>query len=301
MTASAPSSNGAQPTLELRQFTLRSAAQWASPVSVCSHAARIGLVGDWQPLFELLSGRGQALGGSAQVLGCELESAIARGILGFAACDVPLPGSFTVTEYLEHAARLSHGSLRRAEREAQRALDRYGLGELAKRKLAQLVLYQRRALGIAVSTLTAPPVVCLEAPVRGLDAPSTVYITQLCREASAHSRVILSSALPNAASAERSLLEACDELFVSRLGTKVTHGAPSQIFAGSTHYGITVKGAQIAAFAQALSGAGVRLEPRAEAGSFNAELPENGSSDLLLDAALDHGLIVLELEPSWVR
>jgi len=301
MTAPDPSSNGALPTLELRQFALRSAAPRAAPVSFCSHAARIGLVGDWQSLFELLSGRERASSGSAQVLGCELESAISRGILGFAACDVPLPGSFTVTEYLEHAARLSHGSSRRAAREAQRALDRYGLAELAKRKLGQLVLYQRRALGIAVSTLTAPPVVCLEAPVRGLDAPSTVYITQLCREASAHCRVILSSALPDAASAERSLLEACDELFVSRPGTPLTHGAPSQIFAGGAHYAITVKGQQIAAFSQALSGAGVRLEPRAEAGSFDAELPENGSTDLLLDAALDHGLVVLQLEPSWVR
>jgi len=300
MSAPDPGSDGSTPTLELRQFAVRSAgATWTPPLSVRSHAERIGLVGDWEPLFQLLTGRAEASSGSAQVLGCELESAISRGILGFAACDPVLPGSFTVTEYLRHAARLSHGSASRAVHDAQRALDRYGLAELAKQKLAQLALYQRRALGIALSTLTVPAVVCLEAPLRGLDAASADYIARLCGEAGAHSRVLLSSALPSSPSPERSVLTACDELFVYKQGQLVAAGAPSSVFALGTRYSLSVKGPRIAAFSQALRDAGVRLEPQSQAGSFHVELPpaSSASTDLLLDAALDHGLIVLELEP----
>ncbi|MEI9937220.1 MAG: hypothetical protein WDO69_08330 [Pseudomonadota bacterium] len=298
MNAPSARADGAAPTLELRQFAVRSAgAAWATPLSLRSDARRIGLVGDWEPLFQLLIGRAEAESGSARVLGCELESAISRGVLGFAACDARLPGSFTVGEYLRHAARLSHGSASRAVHDAQRALDRYGLAELAKRKLAELALYQQRALGVALSTLTAPAVVCLEAPLRGLDAPSADYIARLCGEANAHGRVLLSAALPSSPSAERSLLDGCDELFVHQRGALVAEGAPSSVFALGTRYLLSVKGQRVAAFSQALRDAGVRLEPRTQAGSFSVELAEKGSTDLLLDSALDHGLTVLELEP----
>ncbi|HEY3257186.1 MAG TPA: hypothetical protein VGJ91_24680 [Polyangiaceae bacterium] len=299
MSTPTAASDDAAPTLELRQFALRAAgAAWATPLSVRSEAARVGLVGDWEPLLELLTGRAQAASGSAQILGCPLESAISCGIVGFAACDVRLPGSFTVSEYLRHAARLSHGSQSRALHDTQRALDRFGLVGLAQRKLAQLALYQQRALGIALSTLTAPAVVCLEAPLRGLDAPSADYVARLCGEAAAHSRVLLTAALPSSPSAERSLLDSCDELFVLKRGALLSSGAPSAVFATGTRYSLSVKGRQIAAFSQALEQAGVRLEPRAQAGLFNVELPAAASnSDLLLDTALEHGLIVLELEP----
>jgi len=298
MSAPAVVSSDALPTLELRQFSLSSAGvSWGAPLNLHSRAQRIGLVGDWTPLLQLLTGRTRAVGGSAHVLDCALELAIARGILGFAACDVPLPGSFTVLEYLQHAARLSHGSAKRAAQDTQRALERYGLVELGKRKLAQLVPYQRRALGIALATLTDPPVVCLETPLRDLDAPAANYITRLCGEAATHARVIVSAALPPSPSPERTLLDGCEELFLVKRGTLVAHGPPGQLFAAGTRYAISVKGAQIAEFSRSLSEAGVRLEARARVGSFDVELPRGASSDRLLDAALQHGLIVLELEP----
>jgi ABC-type multidrug transport system ATPase subunit len=301
MSAPNPCTDDPAPTLELEQFAVRSAgAVWGPPLSVRSHAERIGLVGDWEPLFQLFRGSAEVASGSARVLGYELETAISRGVLGFAACDAVLPGSFTVSEYLRHAARLSHGSKSRAVHDAERALDRYGLAELAKRRLAELASYQQRALGIALSTLTAPAVVCLEAPLRGLDAASADYIARLCGEAALHSRVILSAALlPSSASAERSLLLTCDELFVHKQGALVAEGAPSSVFSEGARYSLSVTGPRIADFSRVLRDAGVRLEPRSQVGRFSVQLPEGGNSgtDLLLDAALDHGLIVLELEP----
>ncbi|MEO8904656.1 MAG: hypothetical protein ABI488_19780, partial [Polyangiaceae bacterium] len=58
-----------------------------------------------------------------------------------------------------------------------------------------------------------------------------------------------------------------------------------------------VKGAQVAAFSAALTEAGCRLRERNGPGSYWVELPESGSTDLLLDAALRADLVVLELEP----
>jgi len=300
MNAMVAALEGAAPTLELRQFAVRSAGPaWAAPLSLRSTAQRVALVGDWDPLFQVLSGRAEVASGEASILGNPLESAISGGILGFAACDPPLPGSFTVNEYLVHAARLIHGSLNRARQDAQRTLERYGLVELTKRKLAELVSHQRRALGIALATLTAPPVVCLETPLRGLDAPSADYIARLCGEAAAHSRLVLSSNLPASPSPERSLLDTCDDLFVVARGELLARGAPSAVFAASSRYTLCVTGDNIAAYASALGVQGVRVEARTEPGRFHVELPQTGteSSDVLLDTALEQGVIIVELEP----
>ena len=303
MHAKAAESNGAAPTLELQQFTPRSpGAAWKAPLTLSSNARRVALVGDWGPLFQVLTARAEVASGHATLLGGALESAIPRGILGFAACDPPLPGSFSVTEYLQHAARLSHGSASRASHDAKRALERYGLSELAKRKLSELALYQRRALGVALATLTEPPVACLETPLRGLDAPSADYIARLCVEAAARGRLLLSADLPSSPSPERSLLDACDELFVLAQGVLVAHGTPNAVFAAGSRYALSVKGDKIEGFANALRARGVRLEARAEVGRFNVELASSSSesTDVLLDTALDHGLVVLELEPIFV-
>jgi len=72
-------------------------------------------------------------------------------------CDPPLPTWCSVCEYLEHAAELSHGARARAKTDARRVLEEYGLAELAALKVGQLLLYQRRALGIALAALTLPP------------------------------------------------------------------------------------------------------------------------------------------------
>jgi len=300
MNASAADANGSAPTLELQEFALRSpGAAWSAPLRLRSNASRLALVGDWNPLFQALSARAEIASGSATVLGCALESAIARGVVGFAACDPPLPGSFSVKEYLQHAARLTHGSATRSVHDAKRALERYGLTELAKYKLARLVLHQRRALGIALATLTMPAVICLETPLRGLDAPSADYIARLCLEAARHGRLIISADLPHSPSPERSLLDACEDVCVLERGVLVAQGAPSSVFAPNSRYALRVTGEPLAPFLDSLRKLGMQVVVGADAGCFRIELPQAGgeTADLLLDTALDHGVVVVELEP----
>ena len=289
------------PTLELREVGWLFEATASSTLSLASHAQRVGLVGNWQPLFRALLGQTRLTRGSAQFFGCDLGCAISDGVLGFALCDPELPPTFTVLEYLLHAARLTHGSRSRARQEASAALQRFELGALAKRELSRLAPFERRALGILAATLTSPPVVLLEAPLRDLEAPAADYVARLCAVASEHSRVIVSAPYPHSPSAERALLDACDELFVLEGGTLIAQGPPSTLFAPAQRYLITVKGSKIAAFAAALSGAGCTLDTRSPPGHFSVDLPLDATTDLLLDTALAHDLIVLELEPLYAR
>ena len=289
------------PTLELREVGWLCDATVSSTLSMASHAQRVGLVGNWQPLFRALLGQTALTSGSAQIFGCDLGCAISDGVLGFAPCDPELPPTFTVLEYLLHAARLSHGSRSRARQEASVALQRFELGALAKRELSRLAPFERRALGILAATLTSPPVVLLEAPLRGLEAPTADYVARLCAVASEHSRVIVSAAYPHSPSAERSLLAACDELFVLDGGTLMAHGAPSALFAPTQRYLITVKGSGIAAFSGDLSDAGCTLDTHSRPGHLSVDLPPDATADLLLDSAVAHDLIVLELKPLYAR
>ncbi len=289
---------GEPATLELHDVTIRRAGSaLLSTLSLRAETHQIGLIGDWEPLFQALTGRAQLVSGSAQLMGCELSHALARGVVGFAPCDPPLPGSFSVLEYLRHAARLSHGSSGRAFADSKRALDLYRLGDLATRQLSRLATFERRALGIACASLGAPPVLCLETPLCGLDAEPADYIARLCSEAAKRSRVIVSATFPSSPSPEHALLDACQELCVLSRGALVAQGAPNQILAPSTRYLVSVSGAKAAEFSGVLRAAGCKLSERDGLGRYLVELPESGTSDLLLDAALASELVVLELRP----
>ncbi len=298
-------------TLELHDASFgRVGATGVAPLSLRSDARRIGLVGNWQPLFRGFTNESTLTAGSARILGSDVHVALMRGVVGFAACDPDLPASFSVFEYLEHAARLSHGSPARAKDDARRALEEYGLSELAPRALGRLVRYQSRAVAIACAAVSAPAVLCLETPLHDLDAASADYIARLCAHAAERSRLIVSTALPSTPSAERALLDACNELFVLKHGTLVAHGSPSHVFAPSPRYLLTLVGAKNGDFAAALSRVGCQVTEQASPKAFNAllavgsrvtryliELPEPSSQSLLLDAALEQGVTVLELEP----
>jgi ABC-type uncharacterized transport system ATPase subunit len=205
-----------------------------------------------------------------------------------------------VRDYLEIAARLRHGSPSRAATETQRALDRFGLNGIVAQRLDRLQHFQRRALGIALASLGEPELCALEAPLRGLDAQAADLVGRLVAELGRHCRVLVSSEVPTTPSPERTLLDGCDELFVLLGGELVAQGAPSRVFGPNERYLLTVTGARVHELAEALQTAGCELSARARSGSFSVTLPERATSDLLLDCALDAGVVVHELEPVLV-
>ena len=70
-------------TLELRDASFCGAGRArTAPLSLCSVAHRVGLVGPWQPLFEALTGDTRISAGSAQIFGCNIERALATSSVG---------------------------------------------------------------------------------------------------------------------------------------------------------------------------------------------------------------------------
>jgi ABC-type multidrug transport system ATPase subunit len=299
------------PTLELDRARFRNAdGTPSSELTLCSRAERIGLIGDWGVLFRALSGEASVTSGQARIFGLELRAALAQNALGVALCDPTLPNSFSAREYLEHAARLSHGSRTRAQNDARHTLADFGLTELTNKKISELPTYQRRALGLALAAVTRPAALCLESPLRDLDAASADYVARLCLHASERSRVIVSCAAATTPSPERALLDQCQELFALERGSLAAHGTPEAVFSSSSRYLVTLSGARDEEFARALGQAGCELTkqssstvlaafvaPGARLTRYLLELPEASSTDLVLDAALDSGMTVLELEP----
>jgi len=290
-------------TLELRAARFRDGAEaLTSALTLRSSARVVGLVGEWGALFRALTGA--VVEGEARVRAVALGSALARGVVGFAPCDPELPPSFTVQEYLEHAARLVHGARRRATNEAQRALAIFELDASSRQKLGPIALADRRALVLAAAALNQPELCLVEAPLRGLDAPSADRLVRACARVAEHSRLVVSCEPPTTPSPARALLDLCEELFWLEDGKLIAQGVPDAVLASGSRHRITFAGARNQALEEALVGAGCPLAFRDEgavnghpATRYIVELSPDMTAHTLLEAARSKGFAVLELEP----
>lgn len=290
-------------TLELRAARFRDGAEaLTEALTLHSEARAVGLVGEWGALFRALTGA--IVEGEARVCGVALRDALASGTVSVAPCDPELPPSFTITEYLELAAHLVHGSRSRAKQEVTRALERFSLANAAKRKLAELPLVERRLLVVAAATLGAPTACLLEAPLRGLDAAASDRLVRACALVSEQCRLIVSSAPPTTPSPARALLDSCGELFWLENGKLGASGSAQMLLASSSRYHATFAGSHSKPLAEALVASGCRVALRDEgaingkpATRYTIELPARAAASTIIDTAAGSGVTLLELEP----
>jgi ABC-2 type transport system ATP-binding protein len=109
--------------------------------------------------------------GSARVLGHDVVGArgpVRRG-LGLVFQETSVDGLLTVEENLRFAARLAGLGGGRLRESVAAALERAGLGPLARRPVRQLSGGWRRLLDIARATLHRPELLILDEPTVGLD------------------------------------------------------------------------------------------------------------------------------------
>lgn len=312
MSHAVPVSSSAAPTLELdAAIFAREGAAPEAPLTLQFAAGQLGLVGDWDVLFEAALGTARRVSGTAQMAGSAIEDCLAQGTVGLAMCDPVLPGSFTVDSYLAHAARLAHGHKARAEADAARVLADFGLRDLAGKKLASLVPYQRRALGIATAALGRPRVICLQTPLFGLDAAAADYVHALVRRAREQCPVVVTGPRPISPSPEQALFDDCDCVALRAHGTLVAQGPPAAVFSGQARYLLTLVGSNGARFEDIVRGSGSQIAPthapanlpnvlptEVSPHSYVVDLAPGASTDVLLDAALDTEMLVVELEPA---
>jgi ABC-type multidrug transport system ATPase subunit len=264
----------------------------------------VALLGDWQALFLLFGGTARVSAGRVLVAGEDAESAAARGALGFAALDPPLPGDWTAERYVSEGLQLS-GAKKRSTRETVRlSLATLGLAPIAGRRLSTLAPAERRALVIALAGIESPPVLAIQDPFAGLyDEPSRQFLAAVMERARAGRSLLLSSSAPPQTGVEHALLAASDQALSYDAGTPVAVGTFADLTAPGDHYlvSVTEHGSE---FAERLSTAGIEAKPinpgaLAPLGTARllVKLTEPGATRALIDAALEAGAPIIELRP----
>ncbi len=139
--------------------------------------------------FRILLGLLRPDAGTGSVLGRPLGDAEARRRLGFlpeAPCYYPF---LTVREFLCMAGTLS--GLAEPGQAADRAIDRFGLGELRRRPLRRLSKGQTQRVGIAQAALHEPELLILDEPMSGLDPLGRADVKEWIRTVRAEGRTVL--------------------------------------------------------------------------------------------------------------
>jgi ABC-type Na+ transport system ATPase subunit NatA len=277
-----------------------------SGLELRSDAPRLALLGDWSPLFRLLSAEAELSSGSLRVCGMNVPLGVALGAVGLMRLDPPLPATWSAEQFLASSAELAGTAKISAKNLVLQTLERLGLTELATRRLAELGLAERRALLVAHATLTDPRVLCLEEPLVSLDTLGERAVLAVIERASAGRRLLVAVADPELSAASRELVASCAARLRLAAGVVVTETddapLPSRFTASVCR--------NHEAFAQALAARGLIAHATHEAGVLNSltsafagpcwryliELPQNSTAPIL-DAALETQAGLVELTP----
>ncbi len=220
---------------------------------------RVGLVGDWTPLFRMLAREARVVAGRAEVLGVPAEQAVAQGRVGVALASTPLPPGWRGGDYVLESARLA-GMGRRARAAAQAALARLGLERMARRPVRALSPVERRALLVAHAIVNDPPALAVEDPLDGLEPGAAASLRVVLERASEGRQLLVSSRAPPPDPVTAALLESCTELLVRGPRGDVTPSAPGDLPSrGGERWSVSVLDGA-ARLAEALMAEGILLE-----------------------------------------
>jgi ABC-2 type transport system ATP-binding protein len=168
---------------------------------------------------------------------------------------------------------------------ADEMLEAVGLMSAAKRRVGQYSLGMRQRLGIASALLGDPAVLILDEPANGMDPEGIRWMRGLLQDfANRGGTVILSSHLLGEVQAT------VDRLVVIGGGRIVADGSLEELLAGS---GTLVRGLDPIALNQALTAAGLSLEPL-----HDGALRVDATAEQVGRAAAAAGQILLELRES---
>jgi ABC-2 type transport system ATP-binding protein len=134
------------------------------------------------------------------------------------------PG-FTVAEFVEYFALLKDMPAGQVPRAVAVAVERVGLGDLARAKLRTLSGGMLRRAGIAQAIVNEPDLLLLDEPAAGLDPEQRLEFRALLREFGQRATVIVSTHLVEDVGA------ACTEVALMDKGKIVFHGTPAELTA----------------------------------------------------------------------
>lgn len=210
-------------TIELDGVGKRFGRQWAAKdIDLVLHqGTRVGLVGHngagKSTLIKLMLGLLHPDAGEVRVLGQDPARgrAAARAALGYLPENVTLHPAMTAAETLDFYARLK----RQDRRHNATLLERVGLADAAKQRVATYSKGMRQRLGLAQALLGAPRALLLDEPTTGLDPALRQGFYEILRALRAEGAAIL---LSSHALAE--LAGEVDRVVVMNRGSKIADG-----------------------------------------------------------------------------
>jgi ABC-2 type transport system ATP-binding protein len=199
------------------------------------------LVGAWAPLFELIAGSRSLAGGRLELAGRPAESAAARGDVGLARRDAPLPPTWSAHDVLTASAELLGDSRRQASARARQLMGELGLEGLAGKRPAVLRPAEWRALGVAAAALGSPPVLAIEEPFAGLEPSGQVYLDAVIgRALRGRAGLVSVGELPGSPS-EDALAARSDELLFVSGQRLVARGSYRELSSRAKSYRLVVQ------------------------------------------------------------
>jgi ABC-type multidrug transport system ATPase subunit len=208
--------------------------------SFAARGSLLVLVGAWAPLFDLIAGAGALAGGRLTLAGGPAEGAAARGDVGLARRDAPLPPSWSAHEVLAASAELLGDSPRHARVRARQLLAELGLDALAGKRPVLLRPAERRALGIATAALGAPPVLAIEEPFAGLEPSGQSFVDAVIGRALRGRAGLVSIAELPGSPSDDALAARSDELLFVAGRRLVARGSYHELGARATSYRLVV-------------------------------------------------------------
>lgn len=145
--------------------------------------------------MKMLSGNLAPDRGEIHINGFDLLSQpkLAKAQLGYLPETPPLYRELTVSEYLQHCARLNRLKGTALKSAVDNVIERCGLVEVRRRLIGQLSKGYQQRTGIAQAIVHSPAVVILDEPTSGLDPLQIRQIRDLIREIANEHSVILST------------------------------------------------------------------------------------------------------------
>jgi len=233
--------------------------------------------------IKMLLGVARPSAGAVKVLGGDPEDASVRRRIGYLPERLHLPESFTPLELLHSVASLkgSHES----EAERQTLLERVGLGEARKRRVAGFSKGMKQRLGLAVALLGKPELLVLDEPTDGVDPLGRLDIRALLVEESKRGcTVLLNSHLLSETE------KVCSQIAILHLGRVLKQGNLEALTAGAHGWSLRFE-----AKARGLADAGF-CEVHDD-GSCLFESDDAAALNAALDKARASGAKLLELKP----
>lgn len=244
--------------------------------------------------MQIITGNLAPSSGQIMINGIDLleQPKMAKAQIGYLPEQPPLYRELTVDEYLRYCARLNRIHRHQLQAAVDKAKQRCGLQQVAKRLIGNLSKGYQQRVGIAQAIIHSPAVVILDEPTVGLDPIQIREIRQLIRELGGEHSVILSThILPE-------VQAICDRVQIINRGKLVLSDSLQNLTQAGESSSLLLafaRAPQITTL-QGLPGVGA-VEPLEDGRLRLRYATDNNPTEALVEASVTHGWGLLELTP----